>query len=103
MEMIKIQLSGPTEYRHTKTGELLHMVKEQHERICFTCDLKEYGLGPFSSEYDECDWCCEGCDEHKKPYSYTYIIERPAKWYKPENIKVVHLDPTSYYMPLYDL
>lgn len=79
------------------------MVKEQRKETCYTCGLKEYSLGPFSSGYDECDGCCEDCDEHKKPYSYTYTVERPAKWYKPENIKVVRLDPTDYYMSLYEL
>jgi len=72
---IGIDIGGKLEYRHKQTGNPLHMVSETET--------------------------LSGVDDYGVPFSYRYTHKRPAKWYKTENIKVIHIKPARRYIRLY--
>ena len=73
---LEFEIGGELEYRHKKTGALLHMVAE----MVAVSDV----------------------DDEGDVFEYEYEHRRPAKWYKPENVEVVHLDPTRYRVAMFD-
>lgn len=74
--MLTVHLGG-IEYRYRITGKPLKMVEE-------VCE-KTYR-----------------CDECGEDHTYSYITERPAKWYKKENIVKHRLPGRDVFIPLYD-